>query len=638
MKRALIAIILFLAFGLSLRAANSISGNTGQPGVTVVIAEFVSGGYLTTTSDGSGNYTFSNLGPAKYYLVCGLNGFWFAPAVQVQTIVSTNLTNVNFTATANSFGSGVWTKYGDVNLITPSVAWNSTITGTAPGTVILEGGAHLISPPASGQVFKAWNSDGANVYYSESADGVSWTENSTPSVAGVVNHSVAHIGSTYYLSGTVGVGPTSTAMYTSSDGITFTLANANAITVGAAGTWDSGLTFQLHIVGQLTPGTWTAIYTAGSYLSSHTKFVISLGLATSTDLINWTKDPNNPVFFGASSPAIVQVDGIYYAYYNGVPYDLSVGNAYAIYSPADLWRAQSTDLRTWTNARPVLLRSFIGEGRDMPDGALFNPTLVAGSNSVYMYYGASNFSQESQNFKFMLATANMGIRQLVQTNEGLLGSPQLAIDTFQRANENPLSGGGNWTNLGNNFQLLNKQASPTVLGSFSDATYSGVSWSANQYNEAVLGAQSGTTPQMDLIVRYNGSVDYDLLWQLAAGTSQTVTLNAAGSPIGTFTATPRLLDVWRLEANGTTINVYQNGTKMLTRTSSAVASGNPYIQARNGTANGQSGWSAWEGGNPTAAALPAIPFNTSVGATHPFSPFFAQLKEPGLVRIWYPPN
>src|SRR4029077_5657356 len=105
----------------------------------------------------------------------------------------------------------------------------------------------------------------------------------------------------------------------------------------------------------------------------------------------------------------------------------------------------------------------------------------------------------------------------------------------QRANENPLSVGGNWTNLGNNFQLLNKQASPTVLGSFSDATYSGVSWAANQYNEAVLGAQSGTTPQMDLIVRYNGSVDYDLLWQLAAGTSQTVTLNAAGSPIGTFT-------------------------------------------------------------------------------------------------------
>jgi len=301
------------------------------------------------------------------------------------------------------------------------------------------------------------------------------------------------------------------------------------------------------------------------------------------------------------------VNGIYYAYYNGVPYDQSVANAYAIYSPSDLWRAQSTDLRNWTNARPVLLRSFIGEGPDMADGAVFNPTLVVGSNTVYMYYGGSNFSQESQCFKFMLATANMGIQQLVQSNEGLLSSPQLAIDTFQRANENPLSGGGKWTNLGNNFQLLNKQASPTVLSAFSDATYSAIAWPADQYNEAVLGAQSGTTPQMDLIVRFNGSIDYDLLWQLAAGTSQTITLNAAGSPIGTFTATPRLLDVWRLEVIGTTINVYQNGTKLFTTTSSAVASGNPYIQARNGSALGQSGWSAWEGGNPVAAALPAIP-------------------------------
>lgn len=589
---------------------NTISGNVGVAGATLVLANFPTSGFLSTTADGSGNYSFAALGAGTYYLSVALTGFTFAPATATLTIVSTNLTQ-NFTATAFT-ATGVWTKYGDINLIAPINA-RSTISGTASGTVILEGNPKIL---AGTKVFKSWFIDGVNTYYAESLDGITWSRQGGAIVSGMSNPNVKLINGTYYLTGSLG-NPGTIAVYTASNSNgPFTQQNASAIAAGAAGQWDSGGCFQLQIVDQIG-GTWYGIYTALSASLTGGNFIISLGLATSPDLITWTKSGSNPVFYTASSPEIHKVNGIYYMWYNGVPYDKSVGLSAAIFGPTDIWRAQSTDLINWTNAQPSLLRSHIGEGVGMPKGAMVNPTLVVGSNSVYMFYAGTNNANTNQNLKFMLATANMGIQQLVQTNEGLLSSPQLAIDTFQRGNENPLSNGGKWSVLGNAVQLLSNQAISSATGVFCDAGYTGISWPNDQYNEAVLTTLTGaSTRQADLIVRYNGTSDYDLVINNTLGVSQTVNLIiAGGATIGTATLTPISLDVWRIEAKGTRVNVYQNGVVVITAVDSSQVAGTPYIQTRNDAAVANTAYGAWEGGSPTPATLPGIPNGVTSGGS-----------------------
>ena len=77
----------------------------------------------------------------------------------------------------------------------------------------------------------------------------------------------------------------------------------------------------------------------------------------------------------------------------------------------------------------------------------------------------------------------------------------LASDTFGRANENPLSGGGKWTtpvgvfNLDGPFtfnpmQIVSDQCEGTVLtvisGAINGALYKGVAWPENQWAQVTL--------------------------------------------------------------------------------------------------------------------------------------------------------
>lgn len=79
----------------------TIAGNTGTPGVTVAWSGTASG---SVVSDGSGNYVTSALGPGSYTITPTLSGFSFTPASQLEVVSGTNITGVNFTATAVKTG------------------------------------------------------------------------------------------------------------------------------------------------------------------------------------------------------------------------------------------------------------------------------------------------------------------------------------------------------------------------------------------------------------------------------------------------------------------------------------------------------------------------------------------------------
>jgi hypothetical protein len=83
--------------GSAALGGSTISGNAGVAGATVAWAGTSSG---STTADGSGNYTTSGLANGSYTITPSLTGYTFSPTSQNETVSGSNITGVNFTATA----------------------------------------------------------------------------------------------------------------------------------------------------------------------------------------------------------------------------------------------------------------------------------------------------------------------------------------------------------------------------------------------------------------------------------------------------------------------------------------------------------------------------------------------------------
>ena len=78
-------------------AIYSISGSAGVAGATISWTGTSSG---STTADGSGNYTISGLANGPYTITPSLAGYSFSPTSAAETVSGSNITGVNFTATA----------------------------------------------------------------------------------------------------------------------------------------------------------------------------------------------------------------------------------------------------------------------------------------------------------------------------------------------------------------------------------------------------------------------------------------------------------------------------------------------------------------------------------------------------------
>lgn len=87
----------------------------------------------------------------------------------------------------------------------------------------------------------------------------------------------------------------------------------------------------------------------------------------------------------------------------------------------------------------------------------------------------------------------------------LRGVPPLTpiLDRFDRADENPLSGGGNWARLDtntNNMQLLSKTVAPNITGALQSGSY----WTPETFTDVEVHALISTVPnapEMGILAR-----------------------------------------------------------------------------------------------------------------------------------------
>ncbi|MBM4313663.1 MAG: hypothetical protein FJ122_07045 [Deltaproteobacteria bacterium] len=134
------------------------SGYSGMQDVTVMLSGTASS---IRTTDSGGLYLFSNLTAGSYTITPSKTGFAFGPTSSVQTVTDTDITDVNFTATAVSTFSifGTVTSGGSGMsgvTMTLSGAGSATTTTDAGGAYVFSGlanGSYTIRPSKTGFIF-----------------------------------------------------------------------------------------------------------------------------------------------------------------------------------------------------------------------------------------------------------------------------------------------------------------------------------------------------------------------------------------------------------------------------------------------------------------------------------------------------
>lgn len=196
----------------------------------------------------------------------------------------------------------------------------------------------------------------------------------------------------------------------------------------------------------------------------------------------------------------------------------------------------------------------------------------------------------------------------------------VASDDFNRANEDPLSGGGNWTQLHNfvfdgNIELVsNHIASQSTGGGGMFARWTGAgSFTADQYAKATIGALAfnGTAYQGGVICRASADVSpnhdfYGIYVSDDSSSSRTTVLfkivNGTTTILHSDVVTWANGDTVELECEDTTIRGMKNGVALggsFTTTDASIASGIPGVWI-----SGDSGVPTlddWDSGNLTTA-------------------------------------
>jgi len=269
-----------------------------------------------------------------------------------------------------------WSRIGVV--LEPSGSEQSTYEPT----VLYEGNAQILS----GTVFKMWYTAEVptqRIHYAESVDGVTWTKYaSNPVLTPGKQGRVMKNGSTYYLF----VTNTSTNqkdLYTSANGISWTLDTANVISKGAGGAWDDAYIANSFV--WVEDSTWYMLYTARDVAASRWM----VGLATASDPAGpWTKDANNPVISRVTGTVghayVKKVGDTYYCWTHDSTFSSSS-------LPTDLYRRTSTDLVNWTldPSGSSYPRRAVNEGYNTAIGQVADVSFVEVGDYAYFYHAAS---------------------------------------------------------------------------------------------------------------------------------------------------------------------------------------------------------------------------------------------------------
>lgn len=169
---------------------------------------------------------------------------------------------------------------------------------------------HYNLPSGASAVGHATSSDGKTWIRDTANNPVLSPETTGWDRSGVGVPQVWKEGATFYMifrgrPGSVAGASDATGLATSTDGITWTKSASNPVLYPSPGEWDA---LGAESWGVIKVGsTYYDFYEAGSGLTR------SIGIATSTDLVNWTKDVNNPILTGGRfCPFAFKYGDLYY--------------------------------------------------------------------------------------------------------------------------------------------------------------------------------------------------------------------------------------------------------------------------------------------------------------------------------------
>lgn len=308
--------------------------------------------------------------------------------------------------------AGVWNREGTVLAASVPADQENVYE---PTLVQPEGNCLILT--SSTTCWKMWFTggwDSPNIYYAESADGINWSRYPTAVVTGHDRPFVIENGGTYYLY-TANTANSQIDEYTSSNGETFSLANA-AVISGVLHTWMSGVA---NTSGVVSGGT-LYLFVEGNW------GVWSIGLFTSTDFHTFTANSHNPLI----SVSKAARGGPTLPYFENGEWYMWVHGAPTANLPTDIYRYSATSLTGPWKATPICStfpRATADEGVSSATGQVADPFILEVSGNTYLYYSASSDgSSENGMTRIKMAVANMPISLLVGTNEGPLNSPSVA--------------------------------------------------------------------------------------------------------------------------------------------------------------------------------------------------------------------
>lgn len=302
----------------------------------------------------------------------------------------------------------VWVPQGVV--LSPTLPAEGVATLEISALWSTSGCSQIASP-----CMRAWYQTNSDLWYAESADGKgNFHKVGTAVVANHIHGRVYQVDSTHYLYVGMSLSTNKFDVYTSSDGLSWSLAKAGAIGAGTTGTWSEQGVFNPRVAWDAQASMFRMIFAGSSAAGGY-----KLGTASSPDGITWAQNPNNPVTAtGPSSP--------WFGYIN---------NAWWMWSqdgslPTDIYRyvASSASFDGWYQHYPTTIsypRAAPDEGPPPSStGQVADPHLVQVPwGQVYQYYTATmDGSGGDPSFAVKLAIYNGTLSQLVTTAEGRTAS------------------------------------------------------------------------------------------------------------------------------------------------------------------------------------------------------------------------
>ena len=307
---------------------------------------------------------------------------------------------------------------------------------------------------------------------------------------------------------------------TSTDGVHWTKYSGNPVLdVGSSGSWDAGSVYKPSVIKE--GNTYKMWYHGYSNMSR-------IGYATSTDGINWTKHPNNPVLDLGSSGAW-DYHGV------GEPTVIKDGNLYKMwYAGYDGWwwrigYATSTDGINWTkySNNPVLSEGAVGSWEE---GHVGTPSVIKDGSTYHMLYGSKDSSDIS---RIGYATSSDGIQWTKSSN-----NPQL----------NPGLGNQQWDNGDVAHPTFFKDNNEGVFKVF----YRGMSQDTGSGSSYGIGYATATalTQATSGGCDFNGDGKTDILWRNKS-TGQNVVWLMNGTALSSYSWIDTVADTnWQIVGTG----------------------------------------------------------------------------------------